>query len=121
LLKYSAECGTKVFEGTKVTSLEFTPADTSMTDPEDTRVANYGRPVSAAWKHKDGSTGNIHFEYLIDASGRQGLVSTKYLKNRKFNQSLKNVATWGYWKNAKRYAVGTERENQPFFEALAGK
>lgn len=92
-----------------------------MIDPEDVRVANPGRPVSAAWTRKDGSTGNIQFDYLVDASGRQGLVSTKYLKNRKFNQSLKNVATWGYWEGAKQYAIGTERENQPFFEALTGK
>ena len=120
MLKYAAECGAKVFEGTKVSAIDFVPADESMIDPNDSRVANPGRPVSATWTRKDGSTGTISFEYLVDASGRQGLVSTKYMKNRQYNQSLKNIATWGYWNGAKRYAVGTERENQPFFEALAG-
>ncbi|KAF2103335.1 FAD/NAD(P)-binding domain-containing protein [Rhizodiscina lignyota] len=119
MLKYSAECGAKVFEGTRVSSIEFVQADEDMIDPDDSRVANPGRPVSAKWTRKDGRTGTISFEYLVDASGREGLVSTKYLKNRQFNQSLKNVATWSYWKCAKRYAPGTEREGQPFFEGLA--
>jgi hypothetical protein len=47
-------------------------------------------------------------------------MSTKYLKNRKFNQGLKNVASWGYWKNSGKYDAGGYRDNQPFFEALTG-
>ena len=43
--------------------------------PKDVKVADIGRPVSATYKHKDGTTGSIKFDYLIDASGRQGLVS----------------------------------------------
>lgn len=120
MLKYAAECRAKVFEGTKVSAIKFVQADKSTIDANDSRVANPGHPVSATWTRKDGSTGTIDFEYLVDASGSQGLVSTKYMKNRQYNQSLKNIATWGYWNDAKRYAVGTERENQPFFEALAG-
>ena len=50
----------------------------------------------------------MRFDYLVDASGRAGLVSTKYLKNRKNNQGLKNLANWGYWKGAGEYAVDTE-------------
>ena len=45
----------------------------------------------------------------------------RYLKNRKFNSSLKNVAVWGYWKNTGMYGEGTHRENAPFFEALSGE
>lgn len=45
-------------------------------------------------------------------------MSTKYLKNRTFNKSLKNVAVWGYWTGTNRYAPGTKRENAPWFEAL---
>ena len=48
-------------------------------------------------------------------------MSTKYLKNREFNASLKNIATWGYWRNAGAYGVGTDRENVPYFEALRGR
>ena len=47
-------------------------------------------------------------------------LGRRYLKNRKFNTSLKNVAVWGYWKNTGMYGTGTSRENAPFFEALSG-
>lgn len=58
------------------------------------------------------------FDYLVDASGRNGIVSTKYLKNRRFNEGLKNIANWTYWKGAKRFNVGQPNENSPFFETL---
>ncbi|KAL5046904.1 hypothetical protein BDW71DRAFT_214413 [Aspergillus fruticulosus] len=38
--------------------------------------------------------GTIRFEYLVGASGRAGVVSTKYLRNR------------GYWTGAKMYGPG---------------
>ena len=47
-------------------------------------------------------------------------LKTKYMKNRKYNQGLKNVASWAYWSGTGQYAMGTERQNQPFFEALTG-
>ncbi|EIW62958.1 FAD/NAD-P-binding domain-containing protein [Trametes versicolor FP-101664 SS1] len=78
-----------------------------------------GRPQSVSYETAFGGTGEITFDYLVDASGRAGLMSTKYLKNRKFNASLKNVAVWGYWKNTGMYGQGTDRENAPFFEALS--
>ncbi|PCH36715.1 FAD/NAD(P)-binding domain-containing protein [Wolfiporia cocos MD-104 SS10] len=39
--------------------------------------------------------------------------------NRKFNEALRNVAVWGYWRGAGMYGVGTTRENAPWFEALS--
>lgn len=45
-------------------------------------------------------------------------MSTRYLKNRTFNKTLRNVAVWGYWTGTSRYAPGTTRENAPWFEAL---
>ncbi|KAJ7594033.1 hypothetical protein C8J56DRAFT_776821 [Mycena floridula] len=44
--------------------------------------------------------------------------STKYLKNRKMNVSLKNTACWGYWTGAQMYHLETSKENAPWFEAL---
>lgn len=44
----------------------------------------------------------------------------RYLKNRRYNSSLKNVAVWGYWRGVGMYGGGTYRENAPFFEALSG-
>ncbi|KAE8373507.1 hypothetical protein BDV26DRAFT_296891 [Aspergillus bertholletiae] len=42
-----------------------------------------------------GEKGMITFDYLIDATGRAGLVSTKYMKNRRYNQVQKTIASWG--------------------------
>lgn len=116
MLDHSEKCGAQVFQGVKVESLEFLPADDF---PTDEKLANPGRVTSALWSRKtDGTTGSIKCDYIIDASGRHGLISTKYLKNRKHNQALKNSATWGYWKGCKTYAPGTRMEGSPFFEGL---
>ncbi|KAE8390121.1 radH flavin-dependent halogenase [Aspergillus alliaceus] len=111
MFKHAAISGAKTFDGVKVTAVEFLPGT-------DANSGNPGKPVSASWKAKDGLTGSIDFDYLVDASGRAGITSTKYLKNRTFNTYLKNVASWGYWRDATPYGVGTPVEGQPYFEAL---
>ncbi|THU87890.1 FAD/NAD(P)-binding domain-containing protein [Dendrothele bispora CBS 962.96] len=113
LLDHAKSCGASVFEETKVTSISF-----SKEDPN--------RPVSASWRHcpeiktenARNTSGTITFKHLIDASGRAGIMSTRYLNNRQFNRSLKNVAVWGYWKNVSSYGLGTPRTGAPYFEAL---
>ncbi|KAF7351841.1 hypothetical protein MVEN_01145200 [Mycena venus] len=106
LLRHAAESGATVCEGVQVTNITFASDDDK-------------RPVSAEWKSDYlGSKGEVRFKWLVDASGRTGIMSTKYLKNRKFNQALKNVAFWGYWAGAGTYEPGTRRENAPWFEAL---
>ncbi|KAG0650220.1 Flavin-dependent halogenase [Hyphodiscus hymeniophilus] len=117
IFRHAEKSGAKTFDGTKVDSLTFEPYPHNGFNTE-ARLANPGRPVSANWSRKDGTTGTIKFDYLVDASGRKGIVSTKYLKNRKFNEGLKNIASWTYWKGAKRFKPGAENENSPFFEAL---
>ena len=114
MFKHAAKSGAQTFDGVRVTSIEFTD------DDDDDDDNNTNRPVSASWKAKDGRTGSIEFDYLVDASGRAGITSTKYLKNRTFNNYLKNVASWGYWEGATPYGMGTPVEGQPFFEALQG-
>ncbi|KAF5310508.1 hypothetical protein D9758_018781 [Tetrapyrgos nigripes] len=105
LLRHAQESGAKVFEGYKVNELQFMPNTEH-------------RPVSATYTGPDGQHSKIEFEYLVDASGRLGIMSTKYLKNRMMNNSLKNLACWGYWKNAGVYMPGSSRHNAPYFEAL---
>ncbi|KAJ7874822.1 FAD binding domain-containing protein [Mycena olivaceomarginata] len=118
LMNHARSSGASVYEQTKVTSISF-----SSVDPK--------RPVSVSWSHvppptplsppaspttsttpifpskpapeSDVVTGTTTFTHLIDASGRAGLMSTGYLKNRHFNSSLKNVACWGYWSGAGVY------------------
>ncbi|KAE8393035.1 FAD/NAD(P)-binding domain-containing protein [Aspergillus alliaceus] len=112
MFRHAGESGAQVFDGVKVTSVNFEPDSESVDDGP-------GRPVSASWSRKDGSNGIIQFRYLIDATGRAGLVSTKYLKNRVVNNALKGVATWGYWEDVEVPGAGTPRENDPYFEAIS--
>lgn len=115
LFKNAATNGASVHDGTKVTAIHFIPSDSTAYTTEP------GRPIAADYVSKSGVSGTIKFDYLVDASGRAGVMSTKYLKeNRRINQSLKNVAVWGYWKGGAKYAPGTKRENAPWFESLTG-
>ncbi|KAH8087882.1 FAD/NAD(P)-binding domain-containing protein [Cristinia sonorae] len=116
LLQHSEECGVQVFQSCRVQALQFDREDETL---DDSRIAEQGRPVSATYLTSSGVSGDITFDFLIDASGRAGIMSTKYLKNRHYNTSLKNVAVWGYWKHTGMYGQGTGRENAPFFEALS--
>ncbi|KAJ3748547.1 hypothetical protein DFH05DRAFT_1473118 [Lentinula detonsa] len=146
LLNHAQGCGAEVYEETKATSISFDPKD-----PD--------KPVSVSWartftenpnESQDGMAKTVHgsitFTHLIDASGRAGLLSTNYLKNRHFNASLRNIAVWGYWRSRicyegsnnehdllndgqegyshgchahfGMYGIGTSREGAPWFEAL---
>lgn len=93
LLKHAAAQGVTVFEGTSVRAIHY--------DGE--------RPVAARWEHKaSGSSGEIAFDWVIDASGRHGIIANRYLKNRRFHEVFKNVAVWGYWEGAQRLPEGRE-------------
>ncbi|KAJ7067117.1 hypothetical protein C8F01DRAFT_1341668 [Mycena amicta] len=105
LLRHAEECGAKVYEEHRVTEITFA---------ED---ADH-RPVSALYTTDTCKAKSITFNWLVDASGRTGILSTKYLKNRHMNETLKNIACWAYWTGAGMYAPGTRRHNAPWFEAL---
>ncbi|KIJ58602.1 hypothetical protein HYDPIDRAFT_176510 [Hydnomerulius pinastri MD-312] len=105
LLRHAAKCGATVIQRTRVSEIYF---------DED----NPDCPISASWKNESGIEGRIRFDYLVDASGRSGIMSTKYLRNRRFNKSLQNTACWGYWEGAEVYMPGTSRENAIWIEAL---
>jgi flavine halogenase len=109
LLRHASTSGAAVFEQVKVTSIRFKNDDPTKL------------PIAAEYENKATSeTGTIRFDFLVDASGRNGIISQRYLKDRKFNKSLNNVAVWGYWKGCKRYSPGTNRENAIWIEALQG-
>lgn len=90
LLDHSRAQGVRVFTGTKVRDLEFIQ----------------GRPHVAHYSDVNGRAGSISFDFLVDASGRAGLMATRYLRHRKFHEAFMNVALWGYWRNAKRLPAG---------------
>ncbi|MFB2918245.1 NAD(P)/FAD-dependent oxidoreductase [Aerosakkonema funiforme] len=94
LLDHAKSQGVKVFEGVEVCSLSFEGE----------------RPISAicSLTNEKSQTKEICFDFLIDASGRSGLMSTRYLKNREYHTVFQNVAVWGYWKNTKPFDKGRE-------------
>ena len=94
LLDHACETGVTVIEGTAVRELEF--------DGE--------RPCAAHWVSTadPAQRGRIEFDYLVDASGRGGLMATRYLKNRRFHDVFRNVAAWSYWKDVKPLAKGPD-------------
>lgn len=117
LFEHAQESGAQVFDGVKVNAIEFRTIGCQ----EPHGNADLGQPVSASWERKDKTaSGTIRFQYLVDASGRAGLISTKYMKNRRYNQGLKNIATWGYFEGAQTYGLGTPAEGGPFFPRLQG-
>lgn len=110
MIRHAIEQGVKVFEETRVISLSFNLSS-----------ANTERPVAAHWTNKKGESGTISFDWLIDASGNQGMMSTKYLKNRIQREGLRNVAVYGYWSGVKVFDKGGYRANAPWFEAMSGQ
>lgn len=81
LLQHARRLGAHVAEGANVRELEFCGE----------------RPVAAQWVGRDGAKHRIAFDYLVDASGRSGLMATRYLKNRQMHEVFKHIALWGYW------------------------
>jgi flavin-dependent dehydrogenase len=105
ILNKAKEAGASVFDGVKVSKVDFEDQDGKST------------PVSATWRSSTGLTGTISFKWLIDASGRNGVLS-KALGTRKINQSLRNIASWGYWTGAERYQHPDAKIGPPLFQAL---
>ncbi|KAG6857719.1 hypothetical protein H0H87_004135 [Tephrocybe sp. NHM501043] len=135
LMNHARTSGASVYELTKATHISFSSMDPT-------------KPISVTWNHTPPPsppsppaspsafkssflgrklsssaqpvrmTGTTTFDYLIDATGRAGLLSTKYLKNRHYNASLKNIAVWAYWGGTDLYGTSTFRQGAPWFEAL---
>lgn len=60
-----------------------------------------GRPVAVGCTRDDGTSLRVDdFDFLVDASGRSGLLSARHLRNRRPHPVFRNVAIWGYWTNA---------------------
>ncbi|HWN44969.1 MAG TPA: NAD(P)/FAD-dependent oxidoreductase [Thermoanaerobaculia bacterium] len=104
LLRHAESSGVRVFEETRILQLE-----------------RNGEGFSAAtWERNDGTSGRIEFDYLIDASGLNGLIATKYHKDRVFQENFANVAIGGYWENYKEYddVRGIRMEGAPLAESF---
>jgi flavin-dependent dehydrogenase len=67
------------------------------------RVDFEGERAIAAEYHDRRSDvrGSVRFKYLVDCSGRGGVMANQYLRSRRYHHVFKNVALWSYWKGAK--------------------
>ncbi len=86
LLLHAARRGVHVFERMPVRELIFSDA----------------HPVGAVCGPAEEPPQEIRFDYLIDASGRAGIMANRYLQNRRFHRVFMNVAVWGYWEGVQR-------------------
>ncbi|MFG2004733.1 NAD(P)/FAD-dependent oxidoreductase [Spirillospora sp. NPDC048911] len=94
LLRNAADQGAKIVEGATVKRIVF----------ED------GRAVAAEWVHRDDPE-NVRvteFDFLVDASGRTGVLTKGHFDNRQQHDVFQNVATWSYWKDAEILAGSPE-------------
>jgi flavin-dependent dehydrogenase len=91
LLEHAREQGVRVHEGVRLRSVEF----------------DGDRAVAGNWA-TGGQTGTIEFDYLVDATGRAGVMSTKHLRNRRFHEVYRNVAFWTYWRDVQPFNRGPQ-------------
>jgi len=91
LLDHAQSQGAKVLQGVEVQKLHFDEKDQQ-------------RPVGATLAETDesGKKWDVTFDFLVDASGRNSILASRYLRNRRYHEVFKNVAVWGYWKNTQR-------------------
>ena len=96
LLEHAKSQGVTVLEGAEVKRFKF----------------DNDRPRAAVWSpsgQEDRTREReIGFDYLIDASGRAGVMTTRHLRARRYHEVFKNIAIWGYWGGAKKLPVGPE-------------
>nr|WP_052477641.1 NAD(P)/FAD-dependent oxidoreductase [Kibdelosporangium sp. MJ126-NF4] len=104
LFDHARSVGANVNDRTAVTDVDF----------------DEGRPVAATLRQPDGSTGRISFDYLVDATGQSGLLSARYFKDRRAEETFANVAVGTYFRGAKVYRDihGAERPGAFSMEAL---
>ncbi|MFF8861421.1 NAD(P)/FAD-dependent oxidoreductase [Streptomyces sp. NPDC015139] len=80
LLRHAASQGVEVIEGAQARKVLF----------ED------GRAAGVEWTH-EGRERTTRADFVIDASGRAGLLSVRHLGNRTPHDVFRNIAVWGYY------------------------
>ncbi|MEU4830511.1 NAD(P)/FAD-dependent oxidoreductase [Streptosporangium sp. NPDC023615] len=80
LLKHAAEQGVEVVHGAHVKKVRF----------------DEGRAVGVDWV-LDGQARRSTADYVVDASGRAGVLSAQHFRDRTQLDVFRNVAIWGYY------------------------
>ena len=85
LLRNASKQGVEVIEGATVKQVIFEGE----------------RAVAAEWSRRGvDDIHTIEFDYVIDASGRKGLLSQQQFNMRQQHDIFQNVAVWSYWSGA---------------------
>ncbi len=68
------------------------------------------RPIGATISPvgNSGQSERVRFDFLVDASGRSGMLATHYLRTRRYHETFRNIALWNYWSGAKNLSSGPE-------------
>jgi flavin-dependent dehydrogenase len=80
LLEHAAEQGAEVVQGAVVKGIDFD-----------------GDRAVAARAICDGEPRTLGFDFVVDASGRTGVLAARQFKNRRQHDVFRNVAIWGYY------------------------
>ncbi|HLY98531.1 MAG TPA: NAD(P)/FAD-dependent oxidoreductase [Candidatus Angelobacter sp.] len=61
------------------------------------------RAVAVEWvrRGQESQLNTTRFDYIIDASGRTGVLGQQHFKMRNQHAIFQNIAIWGYWQGAK--------------------
>ena len=84
--------GATVLEGAKVDEVLFQDA----------------RACGVKWRLPDGTSGSTQCDYVVDASGRAGVLAVQRFANREMDERYRNVATWGYWQDMETIPGGPQ-------------
>ncbi|MCP2330174.1 NAD(P)/FAD-dependent oxidoreductase [Actinoalloteichus caeruleus] len=89
LLDHSRSVGARVIEEASVRDVQF----------------DGDRAVAARYR-VGGEERHVDFDFVVDASGRAGVLSRQRFRNRRFHEVFKNIGVWSYWKGAKDLGRG---------------
>jgi flavin-dependent dehydrogenase len=93
LLRNAAEQGAEVIEEASVTNVIF----------------NGNRPSGVQWQSRaDQSSHTSTFDFLVDASGRAGVLSRQHFDMRRRHELFRNTAVWAYWHGARLHPDSPE-------------
>ena len=84
--------GAIVLEGAKVDQVLFQDA----------------RASGVNWRLAKGTSGSTKCDYVVDASGRAGVLAVQRFANREMDERYRNVATWGYWQGMETIPGGPQ-------------
>lgn len=81
LLTHAGTQGVEVVQGAQVKAVTFD-----------------GDRAAGAWWVRDGRRHDAEFDFVVDASGRAGVLSAQHFRNRQAHDVFRNVAIWSYYR-----------------------